>query len=384
MINSRLAGAAGKILILIVLPAAAAGAYLLHSTGLMPLFPNPALVVEPYDDTQDMFAPGNSRIERFEAGNSIVLSYTLKKGTLYPYAGLRIHKAGAGFLFDRFSFVGRDDYIRIRIRSTKSKTLRFHILTDIEGFSKPHEPITFLYMQHEIPVWQNRGEYLLRLGDFATPVWWYEIHHLTSGSADFKPDFSRIAFILIERESTFPLDLTDTVEIDEISLKRNAAKRLFFCAGGLLLYCTAFLILFLNKRRADLFMRRMNAVVTYRPLSFEERKDPYCDNLIAYIRENLFDPDLTADRAASACGLSTVQSGKIIKKKFGLTFPQYLNSFRINETKRLLETTDMPVTDIAMTAGYNNISYFNNIFRRYMNTTPGEYRKKAKDETAPG
>ena len=41
----------------------------------------------------------------------------------------------------------------------------------------------------------------------------------------------------------------------------------------------------------------------------------------------------------------------------------------------LLRQTDMEISDIAMRTGFNNISYFNRMFRRYMHMTPTQYRE---------
>lgn len=41
-----------------------------------------------------------------------------------------------------------------------------------------------------------------------------------------------------------------------------------------------------------------------------------------------------------------------------------------------LERKDIKIADIAKKVGYNNISYFNSIFRQKIGLTPNQYRKR--------
>lgn len=54
----------------------------------------------------------------------------------------------------------------------------------------------------------------------------------------------------------------------------------------------------------------------------------------------------------------------------------YLNYYRINKSSQLLRDTDLSISAVAGQTGFNNISYYNRTFRKYMHMTPGEYRKK--------
>lgn len=67
-------------------------------------------------------------------------------------------------------------------------------------------------------------------------------------------------------------------------------------------------------------------------------------------------------------------------------FKQYLSdtpSAFINETRLkyacyLLRTTDFPVVDILLDAGFNNISHFNHVFKKRQGCTPLEYRRSSR------
>ena len=63
------------------------------------------------------------------------------------------------------------------------------------------------------------------------------------------------------------------------------------------------------------------------------------------------------------------------KKVLGLAPGQYLINLRIGAAQKLLITTDKPITEISMELGYENISHFNNQFKKFVGTSPQNYRK---------
>ena len=54
---------------------------------------------------------------------------------------------------------------------------------------------------------------------------------------------------------------------------------------------------------------------------------------------------------------------------------EYLNYIRIIHASKLLKSTKKLITDIASECGFDNISYFNRVFKRIMGITPNAYRK---------
>ena len=55
---------------------------------------------------------------------------------------------------------------------------------------------------------------------------------------------------------------------------------------------------------------------------------------------------------------------------------------RIEKSKSILSETDIPVIEVALKCGYENISNFNRMFRRIVGMSPSEYRKNKKNEGA--
>ena len=53
----------------------------------------------------------------------------------------------------------------------------------------------------------------------------------------------------------------------------------------------------------------------------------------------------------------------------------YLNRYRINQAKTLLEEGDKNVTEIAMLVGFLDSGYFSRVFRRQVGVSPDAYRR---------
>lgn len=67
-----------------------------------------------------------------------------------------------------------------------------------------------------------------------------------------------------------------------------------------------------------------------------------------------------------------------IKDTFGLGFNDYLNKIRVEESTKLLLTTDRSISDISEEVGFSHIRYYNKHFKIHYNMTPSQYRKKYK------
>lgn len=67
----------------------------------------------------------------------------------------------------------------------------------------------------------------------------------------------------------------------------------------------------------------------------------------------------------------------LFKEQMGMTFSEFLTRRRMQQAKRILLTTDLPVGEIAEKIGYQTAKYFIQIFKEYEGITPSKYRKEA-------
>lgn len=69
---------------------------------------------------------------------------------------------------------------------------------------------------------------------------------------------------------------------------------------------------------------------------------------------------------------------KFFLKNVGLTFNQYVNRRRIEYSCYILKNTDNDITEISENCGFDNLRTFNRNFRKFMDCSPKDYRKKIK------
>ncbi|MFQ6110800.1 MAG: helix-turn-helix transcriptional regulator, partial [Nitrospinota bacterium] len=87
---------------------------------------------------------------------------------------------------------------------------------------------------------------------------------------------------------------------------------------------------------------------------------------------------LSQDEVARVVGLSTSYLSRLFRREMGISFTEYLTSVRIAASKRLMETTDLPLLDIIHQVGYEDPSHFSKVFKRSEGLTPSGWRAKAK------
>ena len=95
--------------------------------------------------------------------------------------------------------------------------------------------------------------------------------------------------------------------------------------------------------------------------------------VLAWIEER-YGEQLTVEQAAELCYYSKSHFMKYFKQYAGMPFIRYLNDYRLEQAAVRLKSGWEPVTEIASRCGFDNLSYFNRLFRKKYAMTPTEYR----------
>lgn len=95
---------------------------------------------------------------------------------------------------------------------------------------------------------------------------------------------------------------------------------------------------------------------------------------VAFIRKNYHDKDISLQKVASEVALSHYYFSHIFKDELKITFIEYLTKIRMEAAARLLKNRNLNVNQIAYAVGYQDPNYFSKVFKRYMKTSPIEYR----------
>ena len=133
-------------------------------------------------------------------------------------------------------------------------------------------------------------------------------------------------------------------------------------------------ILQLWKLLYDVTLTKENAPAAKSTLQDEQR----VKQAILYIQEH-FTESISLDDIASSILVSKSECCRCFKRTLRVTPFEYLMKYRITEsTKRMHRKSQESISEIASSVGFNNTSYYNKIFKKYMNCTPTEYRNSIK------
>lgn len=70
----------------------------------------------------------------------------------------------------------------------------------------------------------------------------------------------------------------------------------------------------------------------------------------------------------------------MFRKTYGKSFSEFCNDLKLADAEKMLTVTEKSVTEIAFDAGFGDVSYFINMFKKRYGVTPLKYRKKDKVE----
>jgi len=104
---------------------------------------------------------------------------------------------------------------------------------------------------------------------------------------------------------------------------------------------------------------------------------------IAYIRRH-YDKDFSLADAAQDAGVSPSYLSRLFKKECGMGFTEYLNRFRVERAKQLIEEGGMKLKEIVKNVGFNQYNYFFKVFKEMTGMTPHEYELACKRDQKVG
>lgn len=106
--------------------------------------------------------------------------------------------------------------------------------------------------------------------------------------------------------------------------------------------------------------------------------------IVAYIEDNLDRPIGLADLAA-VVNVSRFHFARLFKRSTGTTAIRFVEQCRIRKAQSLIERTDLPLAQIALTAGFSDQSHFTRRFHRHIGCTPAAYaRTRGRRRTPRG
>ena len=132
------------------------------------------------------------------------------------------------------------------------------------------------------------------------------------------------------------------------------------------------------REKASAMLKDILIDICRKELKKSENSLDTVEKVIGYINSNYHTKILNSD-LAKITGYHDYHLNRIFKKQTGGTIHKYIMEVRINEAKKLIMTTDIPIYIIAQKTGFNSDTHLSNCFKNYFGYSPIEYKNNFKN-----
>ena len=169
------------------------------------------------------------------------------------------------------------------------------------------------------------------------------------------------------------------VYISKVYFNASITANYFKFFGILSLLILSTITLLISLKNPEVFFTNLSIKLSkVEPINKAITKGNYLKLSALMIDDKLYkNADLKVSNLSELSGLSTRNISLLIKTFNDTNFYDFINSYRIEEAKRMLENDDEDITilTILYEAGFNSKSVFNTVFKKMVGTTPSAYRK---------
>ncbi len=99
----------------------------------------------------------------------------------------------------------------------------------------------------------------------------------------------------------------------------------------------------------------------------------HLDRVITYMETHLKEK-ITVSQLASMLHMNTNYFIQVFTKNYGISPLKMLNQIKVKNIIELLEKTNIPISDIAILMGFDDISYFSKFTKKHLGYSPRDYR----------
>ena len=110
--------------------------------------------------------------------------------------------------------------------------------------------------------------------------------------------------------------------------------------------------------------------------SSRKLKRRYVERARQYIEEHYSESNLSLSAISEFLGISQSYMSTQFKKETGTNFIEYLNRYRIERSKLLLQMTEMTIEEVGFKTGFSSAKNFIRVFKKYEEISPGTFREQ--------
>jgi len=126
----------------------------------------------------------------------------------------------------------------------------------------------------------------------------------------------------------------------------------------------------------SIIIRQMNGELVKAGFERSEKYRDIMTKVVDYMHKNVHE-DIKLEHVCAMSNMSKSTFCSLFKQWTGKTFNRYLIDLRILNAITLLQRPVLSVTDVCYATGFNELSYFCRIFKKYTGISPNQFRKQA-------
>lgn len=316
------------------------------------------IAISTYSDQE---VQGNSAIS-MKNNKGLVVEYRLQQGYQFPYCGITIRKVDGTF----FNLAENSiDYLDLNIQVDNRQRLTL-ILNQYNAYTNSNA----LHLQTSIDCLPQKRDYRISLDQFVCPDWWLKQHQEQKNTP---VDYNKFNVLSLQSDSTIDTDVPFRFELFDVSFSKSVKNLLYALLVCFVIISLLEAIIYVNRKKKKI-------LIEYLPIAESKHAgDLPWVKIQRYVGLN-YQKDIKLHDVFVETGLPKHQISSIIKQNTDLSFPQFLNTLRINEAERLLKATSMSVIQVGLEVGFQNITHFNRVFKQLKDQSPSEFRQKAVRE----
>jgi len=202
----------------------------------------------------------------------------------------------------------------------------------------------------------------------------YEVRNIYSSLN--KASFSWLKFLVAGLTLLWLTDITRFLATLYAHELRTITEAFLFL--GFLLLC--YIIVYKAMVQPEIFTKFISLKKQKRQSLSKSLSERYMQKLLLYMENEkpYYDPDITLIDLSERVSIPPRSLSEVINNALGQNFYDFINSYRIKESERLLAKESTPfktILEVMYEVGFNNKTSFNNTFKKSTGMTPTQFKK---------
>ena len=199
-----------------------------------------------------------------------------------------------------------------------------------------------------------------------------KLEHMPVGHAIFDMAFVEY-FLRRDTDAHFKISMEKGTEVTVRNVMKDMLAEYEGRSPFFQLSLKAYLLVLLS-----ILVREVNGKLVKAGFEKSEKYKEIMTKVVDYIH-NHYQEDLKLNTLCGVSNLSKSTFCILFKEWTGKTFNRYLTDYRILQAKYMLKQPELSVTDVCYSTGFNELSYFCRMFKKYTGIPPTDFRKQAID-----